>query len=69
MKGCGTESVGDVELAKKKNGNKATYKYIKDIYGRIDLLQQKIELIIEFLGGEESIKKVLENAKNGRPKH
>jgi hypothetical protein len=56
-------------LAKKKNGNKATYKYIKDIYGRMDLLQQKIELIIEFLGGEESMKKVLEDAKNGRPKY
>jgi hypothetical protein len=32
-------------------------------------LRKRIEVLEEFLGGQDSIKKVLENAKNGRPEH
>ena len=44
-----------------KKKNTQTYKWIKDIYGRIDVLQEKLKLIEDFLGGTESMKKVLED--------
>jgi len=68
VKEFGIELIGDVKSnmssekkVSPKKKNTQTYKWIKDIYGRIDVLQEKLKLIEDFLGGTESMKKVLED--------
>lgn len=50
------------KTSKKKQGI-ARYKWLKVVYFKLDDLEERIELLEKFLGGRESMKKVLEEQK------
>lgn len=50
------------KVSRKKQGI-ARYKWLKVVWFTIDDLEERIKIIEEFLGGRESMKKVLEDRK------
>ena len=47
-----------VRKVSKKKRSIQQYKWIKDCYAKLDMIDEQLELIIWFLGGKESMKKV-----------
>lgn len=50
-------------MAKQSKKQKANWMWIEQFFYKLDSLEERIKLIEDFLGGVESMKKVLKNCK------